>query len=207
MRIVLFGRPGSGKGTQARMLSRDLGLPHLSSGALLRDEIREGTPFGRRIEPYVLRGEIGPEELIAAAVLERIRRLGLGEGFILDGFPRTILQAKGLDAAFPPDRCVLLDIPDRAAVDRITGRLTCRECGEIYHVRARPPRLEGACDLCGGPLDGRADDTAPAVARRLEIFLAEVGPVLQWYEDAGRLIRIDATPGTDSVAAALKRAL
>lgn len=207
MRIVLFGKPGSGKGTQARRLSRDLGLPHLSSGELLRGEIREGTVFGKRIEPFVLRGEIGPGDLIAAAVIDRIRRLGHGGGYILDGFPRTLLQARELDAAFPPDRCILLDVSDRTAIRRIIQRLTCSGCGAIYHVETRAPRNRGVCDRCGGPVEARADDTAEAVARRLEIFRAEVEPVLDWYGGSGRLSRVDAERGPDDVAVSLRRAL
>jgi adenylate kinase len=207
MRIVLFGKPGSGKGTQAQRLSEELGLPHLSSGAILRDEIRERTGLGLRIERHVLRGEIGPEDLIVAAVIGRIRSLPRGDRYILDGFPRTLLQAEQLDAAFPPDRCVLLDIPDAKASDRITGRLTCLRCGAIYHAATRPPRKAGACDRCAEPLETRADDTADAVRRRLEVFSEEVAPVLDRYESAGRLIRIDADRGPDAVAAALKAAL
>jgi adenylate kinase len=207
MRIVFFGKPGSGKGTQAQRLSRALGLPHLSSGDLLRGEIEDRTELGLRIEPYVLRGEIGPEELIAAAVLERIGRRGHGDGYILDGFPRTLLQAGELDAAFPPHKCILLDVADRTAAGRITGRLTCRRCGAVFHASARPPRLAGTCDLCEGALEARADDTAGAVMRRLEIFHTQVGPVLKWYANDGRLVVVDAEGLPDAVEAAVRAAL
>ena len=153
MRIVLMGKPGSGKGTQASMLAAETGLPHLSSGAILRDEIREKTPFGLKIEEYVIRGEIGPAELITDVVFGYIERKGYGKGFILDGFPRTLYQAEKLDERFPPARCLLIDVSDGLIVERISGRLTCSGCGSVYHAVSRPPVGPGVCDGCGGSLE------------------------------------------------------
>jgi len=206
MRIVLLGKPGSGKGTQAAMLSAETGLPHLSSGAILRGEIREKTPFGLRIEEYVLRGEIGPQELIADLVLSHIERKGFAPGFILDGFPRTVYQADRLDSQYRPDRCVLIDVPDGVIVDRISDRLTCGRCGAIYHAVSRPPADPGACDSCGGTLARRPDDNAEAIRRRLETYREDVQPVLEAYQRAGRLIRLDGGRAPEEVYRALKEA-
>ncbi len=207
MRIVLLGKPGSGKGTQAAMLSEETGLPHLSSGAILRDEIKERTPFGVRIEEYVLRGEIGPQELITDVVFNYIERKGYSSGYILDGFPRTIYQAEKLDARYRPGRCLLIDVPDDLIVDRISSRLTCSGCGAIYHAAFHPPARTGVCNACGGEIGLRPDDNAGAIRKRLEIFHSDVQPVIDMYRDAGRLLAIEGTPAPTEVFTALKRAM
>jgi adenylate kinase len=207
MRIVLMGKPGSGKGTQAAMLSEETGLPHLSSGAILRDEIREKTPFGLRIEEYVLRGEIGPQELITDVVFSYIERKGYDSGFILDGFPRTIYQAEKLDERYRPDLCLLIDVPDDLLVDRISSRLTCAGCGAIYHATSHPSANPGVCDTCSEKIGQRPDDNADAISKRLEIYRSDVQPVIDSYRDANRLIVIDGTPAPAEVHAALKNAM
>jgi len=206
MRIVLLGKPGSGKGTQASMLSAETGLPHLSSGAVLRGEIRDKTPFGLKVEEYVLRGEIGPQELITDTVFSFIERKGFSAGFILDGFPRTVRQAERLDERYRPDLCVLIDVPDELIIERISGRLTCGGCGEIYHAVSRPPSEPGACDSCGGPVTGRPDDNAEAIRRRLETFREDVQPVLDRYRLAARLVTVDGSCAPEKVFMALRKA-
>lgn len=207
MRIVLLGKPGSGKGTQAEMLSGETGLPHLSSGAILRDEIRERTPFGMRIEEYVLRGEIGPQELITEVIFSYIGRKGYGQGFILDGFPRTIYQARKLDEKYRPGRCVLIDVPDDLIVDRISNRLTCAGCGAIYHMTSRPPSSPGICNACGEGLEQRSDDNAEAIRKRLEIYRSDVQPVISMYLDSKRLTTIEGSSAPTEVYIALKNAI
>jgi adenylate kinase len=206
LRIVLLGKPGSGKGTQAAMLSEETGLPHLSSGAILRDEIKEKTPFGAQIEEYVLRGKIGPQELITDVVFSYIERKGYGAGFILDGFPRTVYQAEKLDERFMPTSCVLIDVPDDLIVERISNRLTCADCGAIYHTAFRPPASRGICDLCGGRLGQRPDDNDKAIHKRLEIYRGDVQPVLDRYLSAGRLTVIDGSSSPSVVFKELKTA-
>ncbi len=206
MRIVLLGKPGSGKGTQAAMLSEKTGLPHLSSGAVLRDEIRERTAFGLQIEEYVLRGEIGPQELITDVVFSYIERKGYVSGFILDGFPRTVYQAEKLDEQYRPARCVLIDVPDDLIVDRISQRLTCAGCGAIYHTTNLPPSAPGVCDSCGGELAQRSDDNDEAIRKRLEIFRKDVQPVIDRYRGANRLIAIDGTSTAGEVYKTLEAA-
>ena len=190
MRVVFLGKPGSGKGTQAQALSRALGLPHLSSGEILRAEIRGGTEFGRAVEEFVLRGEIGPEELIAKVVIHHIDRTGIGDRYILDGFPRTLLQAERLDERFPPDRAILLSVPDEVVVARLSNRRTCGGCGAIEQAEGNVAK-NAPCPKCGGVLARRADDHPAAIERRLDTFSREVEPVIRYYEDSGRLVRID----------------
>lgn len=188
------------------MLSAETGLPHLSSGAVLRGEIRDKTPFGLKVEEYVLRGEIGPQELITDTVFSFIERKGFSAGFILDGFPRTVRQAERLDERYRPDLCVLIDVPDELIIERISGRLTCGGCGEIYHAVSRPPSEPGACDSCGGPVTGRPDDNAEAIRRRLETFREDVQPVLDRYRLAARLVTVDGSCAPEKVFMALRKA-
>jgi adenylate kinase len=191
-RIVFLGKPGSGKGTQALALSRARGIPHLSSGEILRTEIGEGTEFGRAVEEYVLRGEIGPEELIAKVILHYMDRKSIGDGYILDGFPRTLLQARKLDELFPPDLALLLSVPDEVVIDRLSKRYTCTGCGAVRRIEGAGP-VATRCPDCGGTLARRADDHPEAIGKRLDTFSREVMPVVRCYEEAGRLARIDGT--------------
>ncbi len=206
-RIVLLGKPGSGKGTQAALLAGALALPHLSSGDILRAEIREGTDFGRAVEEYVLKGEIGPEELITKAVLAFLERSGSDGGYILDGFPRTIFQAEALSRAFPPDRAILLSVPDDVIIDRISKRLACTGCGIVAGSPEGSGSAETRCEECGGTLARRPDDHPEAVARRLEIFSDQVGPVIEYYRASGLLIEIDGTGPSGGIHAEILRAL
>lgn len=191
-RLVFLGKPGSGKGTQASSLSRALSIPHLSSGEILRTAIRNGTEFGRAVEEYVLRGEIGPEELIAKVIIDYIERNGMGDAYILDGFPRTILQARELDGRFAPERALLLSVPDQVIIDRLSRRYTCSGCGSVRQMDDETPDGK-ICPDCGGALARRADDHPDAIRIRLELFTNEVMPVVRHYAQSGRLSRIDGT--------------
>ena len=199
MRIVIAGKPGSGKGTQAAFLSDRLGLPHLSSGEILRNEIRGGTSFGREVEKYVRRGEIGPERLITTVILDYIERNNMPDGFILDGFPRTLYQAETLDDRFAPELCILLSLPDTVIISRLLDRLTCSECGAVYHIEQLPPRLEDRCDACGAALIRRIDDRRETVERRLGVFRQEAAPVIAMYRETNRLVPVDGGLAPDIV--------
>jgi adenylate kinase len=199
MRIVIAGKPGSGKGTQAALLADRMNIPHLSSGEILRAEIRDATAFGKEVQEYVQRGKIGPERLITSVILEFIERNGYGKGFILDGFPRTILQARELDRRFSPALCILLELPDVTIYKRLPDRLTCKSCGRVYSVRELLPEREGLCDVCGEELVHRIDDRHETVERRLEIFRKESAPVLDHYSRSNRLIPVDANRPPDTI--------
>ncbi len=193
MRIAIFGKPGSGKGTQAALVSRRFGLVHLSSGEILRAQIRDRTPLGDQVREYVQRGEIGPERLITSAILGYMDRMGLGGGFVLDGFPRTLYQARELDAAFPIDICILLSVDDTVILDRISNRLTCTGCGSVYGDRSDESVRSGKCGRCGSMLAVREDDRPESIEKRLELFGREVRPVIEHYAESGKLIEIDGS--------------
>ena len=206
-RIVLLGKPGSGKGTQAALLAKTLDLSHLSSGEILRAEIRDGTRFGRAVEEYVLKGEIGPEELITRAILGFMERSGSGDRYVLDGFPRTLMQAHALAGAFPPDRAILLSVPDEVIIDRISKRLTCTGCGAATEPDIAPGSGESRCGTCGGTLARRPDDHPDAIAKRLEVFNDLVGPVIEYYRASGLLVDIDGTGPIDEIQSRIIGAL
>ncbi|UCF06500.1 MAG: nucleoside monophosphate kinase [bacterium] len=207
MRIVIAGKPGSGKGTQAALLSDRMNIPHLSSGEILRAEIRNATAFGKEVQEYVRRGEIGPERLITSVILEFIERKKYGKGFVLDGFPRTIYQARELDRRFSPSLCILLTLPDETIFSRLPNRLTCTACGRVYNVRELLPEREGRCDGCGSELVHRIDDRHETVERRLEIFREESAPVLDHYRRSNRLVPVDATHSPDAILRDIIKAL
>lgn len=193
MRIVFIGKPGSGKGTQAKLLSKALSIPHLSSGEILRSEVKAQTEFGKRIKSYMERGEIGPEKLIADTILACIERNGLANSYILDGFPRTMLQAHELDAALPPEFVLHLKLTDDDVISRLSKRIFCPSCEMIYHEESKPPKISGKCDNCGSGLIRRPDDQPHAIERRLEVFSKEVLPIVEYFRQTGRLHEFDAS--------------
>jgi adenylate kinase len=198
MKIVLIGPPGSGKGTQAAMLKKNFGVPHLSSGDILRGEVAAGTDFGKRIKEFMDRGEIGPAELITEMVLAHIDGHCPG-GFILDGFPRTVYQAEKLAERHAINAAVFIDVPGDEITARITGRRTCRSCGSIFHVRNSPPKTDGVCDRCGGELYRRQDDNEETVLNRIRVYAAETMPVLDFYRGTVLLRRVNGARDGEAV--------
>lgn len=198
MRIVLLGKPGAGKGTQAERLSRGLGFYHLSSGEVLREEINRGTDLGREIEHYVEKGEIGPEKLITRVMLNFIEENGIANNLLLDGFPRTVYQAEKLDERYPPDLCLLLNISDSEAIRRLSNRFICKDCGKPYQVEesGSPPEK---CGECGGELVQREDDTPEAIRNRLRVFREEVDPVISLYRGQGILVTLDGSLSREEI--------
>lgn len=190
VRLVLVGPPGSGKGTQASLLRERFGVPHVSSGDVLRREAEAGTEFGRQIKPYMERGEIGPVELITDIILGYCTRQCPG-GFILDGFPRTRYQAERLEEISVIDAAIFIDVPEETVLLRILGRRTCGECGAVYHVETSPPERDGLCDRCGGALIRRSDDTEETLATRFRVYNEDTRPVIDFYRDRDLLTVID----------------
>ena len=196
VRLVLFGAPGVGKGTQAAALTTRLGVPHVSTGDMLRAAIREGTPEGLQARAIVERGELVPDTLISALVGARLAREDVQEGFILDGFPRTTGQAEYLDRALekvgrPLDVVVNITVPEAEIADRLSGRRVCPSCGASYHARFHPPMVDGRCDACGGRLEQRPDDRPEVVRGRLDVYLRQTAPVLDHYRRRGILRDVD----------------
>lgn len=191
MRIILLGPPGAGKGTQAKVLTKELDILHISTGDILRKAIEEKTPLGLKAKEYMHKGHLVPDDLIINLIRERIKREDCKKGFLLDGFPRTIPQAQALEEISNVDKVIKLKIANKVAIERLSGRRTCKDCGAMYHVIYIPPRKEGICDRCGGELIIRDDDREEAVLKRLEVYREETRPLIEYYKKKGLLAIID----------------
>jgi adenylate kinase len=212
VRLLMFGAPGVGKGTQAAVLGPRLGVPHLATGEMLRAAIRGGTPEGLQARAIVERGELVPDALISALVGARLERSDMQDGFILDGFPRTVGQAEYLDRALAAsgrsvDAVVNITVPEREIVARLSGRRVCPSCGATYHVAFHPPATADVCDACGGPLERRADDAEEVVRGRLEVYVRQTAPVLEHYRGAGLLHEVDGVGRPDDVTGRIEAVL
>ena len=203
MKLILLGPPGAGKGTQAEVLSRDLNIPTISTGNILRAAIKDQTPIGMEAKSYMDAGKLVPDSVIIGIVAQRLEQPDCKKGFILDGVPRTIGQAEALDAAgITFDHVLSIEISDAEIEERMSGRRVCQSCGAPYHVKAKPPKQEGVCDTCGGPLVQRDDDKAETVRKRLEVYHAETEPLKGYYEGKGILSPVanqDTIEGTTQV--------
>ena len=210
--VILMGPPASGKGTQADRLQEGLALPHVASGDLFRYNLKNQTELGLQAKGYMDRGELVPDDLTIAMVLDRLERADCANGALLDGFPRTLAQAEALDAALAErgNRINLVldvQVPREDLVARVTGRRLCRSCGASFHLKFAPPAKEGICDKCGGELYQRDDDTEATVGKRLEVYDAQTRPLIEYYRNAGILVGIDGNQSIDGVTAALKAAI
>ncbi|NBD30621.1 MAG: adenylate kinase [Alphaproteobacteria bacterium] len=207
--LILLGPPGAGKGTQARMLQERHGLVQLSTGDLLRAAVAAGTEAGKRAKAVMDAGDLVSDEIVIAILRDRLAEPDCANGVILDGFPRTTMQAEALDDLLAHtgqriDAAVSLEVEDAAMVDRISGRFTCRGCGEGYHDRFKPTAEPGVCDKCGATdMQRRADDTAATVAQRLQAYHAQTAPLIAYYETAGALSRVDAMGAIEEIASDL----
>lgn len=210
MHIVLLGMLGSGKGTQAAMLSQRLGVAHVASGDLFRHHQEQGTELGLLVKRYLEQGELVPDEVTIKMVLDRISGKDCSRGFILDGFPRTVEQATALDEAQGESGvdCVLyLKVGEEELVRRLGGRLICRQCQTPYHRDSSPPRVEGRCDKCGGELYQRADDRSEVVQRRIQVQHEQLAHLLDYYSKQGKLAEINGEQDIDLVSEEMVKAL
>jgi adenylate kinase len=180
MKIVIFGPPGSGKGTYASRLDQRLGIPHISTGDLVREEIRSQTSLGKKIEKYSSSGTLVPDSIITEILKKRLAS-ELSKGFVLEGYPRTVRQAEELEKITKVDVVVNLDVPDNVIVDRLSARLQCKECGAIYNEKTMPPKTAGRCDKCGGELFRRVDDQPEVIRERLKVYQEASEPVIDFY--------------------------
>jgi adenylate kinase len=187
MRIVMLGPPGSGKGTYASRLTSILGIPHISTGDLVREEINAGTEIGRKIKAYSERGELVPDEIIINLLIERLKKPDAQKGFILDGFPRTIRQAEALKEISKVDLVINLNVPDEIIIQRLSNRLICKRCGAIYNKLTLKPKVDGKCDLCGGELYQRDDDKPEVIRERLNVYRRSTEPLIEYYRREGIL--------------------
>ncbi len=202
--MILLGLPGAGKGTQAARLTKTIRLPHITTGELFRENIRLGTELGKEAQPYVEKGLLVPDKLTIGLLMERISNPDCARGFMLDGFPRNLEQARALDDALAGrgmaiDRTVYIRVSTDELVRRLAGRWTCPQCGAVYHESSRPPNTAGSCDNCGARLYQRQDDRPEVVRTRLEVNLAQLEPLLQYYRDKGKLVEIDGERDPEAV--------
>jgi adenylate kinase len=204
LNLVLLGPPGAGKGTQAERLVQDFGLPYYSTGIILREAVAEGSELGKEAKGYMDRGELVPDELISRAVAERFDSGEADNGFLLDGFPRTIGQAEVLDEILESRgrklaSVLLIDAPDDEVVRRLSGRRTCAKGGHVYHMEFDPPKNDGVCDQDGSRLVQRDDDKPETVRNRLSVYHEQTEPLIEWYQDKDLLVRVDGTRSPDEV--------
>jgi adenylate kinase len=204
MRIIMLGAPGAGKGTQASMISEKYGILQISTGDILRAAVREGTQLGIEAKKYMDRGELVPDEIVIGIVRERIVQDDCKKGFILDGFPRTVVQAEALDRMLEElgisiDYVINIDVPEEEIIKRLSGRRTCRNCQAMYHVIFNPPKKEGVCDKCGGELYQRDDDKEETIRARLEVYKKQTAPLIEYYSKRGKLVNIDGRKGINEI--------
>jgi len=210
--VILFGAPGAGKGTQAAILGEKTGLAHITTGELFREAIRQETELGKQAKPYYDRGQLVPDHLTIAMLLERLSQSDCARGCMLDGFPRTLEQATALDEALTRegkgiDRVLYIRVPEDELLSRLSGRWNCRQCSSVYHQRFQPPRQAGRCDQCGGELYQRDDDRPETVRKRLEVYLQQTAPLIDYYRDRGKLVEIDGNKSVEEVAEELLAAV
>lgn len=201
----MVGAPGSGKGTQASRLTKALGIPHISTGEILREYIANGHPLGNRIKEFIDRGALVPDDMILAIVADRIGREDCERGFILDGFPRDIEQANALENVSQVDCVINLDVPEERLMDRLTGRRTCKSCNHISHVSIIGDSM--VCPDCGGELTVRADDVPETVHKRLEVYERQTKPIIDFYRQRGKLIDVNSDQTPDDVFSDVSEAL
>lgn len=212
MYLILLGLPGAGKGTQAVPISQEKGLVHITSGELFRENIRRQTELGRKAQPFVEQGLLVPDELTVGMLLARIARPDAARGFLLDGFPRNLDQARALDDALARegkaiDKAIYIRVSTEELVRRLSGRWNCRQCGAVYHEETMTPRQQGVCDRCGGQLYQREDDRPDVVRTRLEVNLKELESLLEYYRRAGKLVEVDGGLEVDEVKGRLLAAM
>lgn len=212
MKIIMLGAPGAGKGTQAKMIADRYSIPHISTGDIFRANIKNGTELGKKAKEYMDQGLLVPDELVCDLVVDRVQQDDCANGYVLDGFPRTIPQAESLDAALASlgtavEYAINVDVPDENIVRRMSGRRACVTCGATYHLEHIPPKKEGVCDRCGSPLILRDDDKPETVTKRLDVYHTQTQPLIDYYTAKNVLVEVDGTKNMDEVFADIVKVL
>ena len=206
MKLIFLGAPGAGKGTQAEIIAAELKIPTISTGNIIREALANGTDMGLKAKSFIEAGKLVPDDVVIGIIKERLAADDCANGFILDGFPRTIPQAEALDnMGIIIDKVVDIDVPDENIVNRMSGRRVCKACGSSYHIENKKPKVEGVCDACGGELQIRKDDAPETVLDRLNVYHEQTEPLKDYYEKCGKLRIVEGTkPITEITAEILK---
>lgn len=204
MKIIMLGAPGAGKGTQAKRIADKYNIPHVSTGDIFRSNIKEGTELGMKAKSFMDKGALVPDDITIGMLMDRIHEADCKNGYVLDGFPRTIPQAECLTEALEKsdesiDYAIDVDVPDEHIVNRMGGRRACVGCGATYHVEFNPPKAEGICDVCGSELTLRDDDKPETVKKRLDVYHDQTQPLIDYYKGFGKLKQVDGTQNMDKV--------
>lgn len=204
MKIIMLGAPGAGKGTQAKKVAKKYNIPHISTGDIFRADIKEGTELGKRAKEYMDKGELVPDDITIGMLLDRIHKADCKNGFVLDGFPRTIPQAKSLSEALSKlnekiDYAINIDVPDDSIITRMSGRRACLSCGSTYHIKYSAPKKENICDNCGSELVIRDDDKPETVKKRLDVYHKQTQPLIDYYDNENILANVDGTKDMEEV--------
>ncbi len=207
MKKIYLGPPGAGKGTAASRVAPIMGLPHISTGDLFRENLKNNTEIGQKAKEFMDKGELVPDEIVIEMVKERISQQDCEKGFILDGFPRTLNQAKMLKEIIPMDVVINLNVPDEIVVKRLSSRVTCRECGNIFNILYAKPKQEGICDKCSGELYQRDDDKEEIIQKRLETYKRETQPLIDFYNDLGLIANVKITDIDQTVEELVQKVL
>ncbi len=212
MNLILLGPPGAGKGTQAARIIEKYDIPHISTGDIFRKNIKEGTSLGKKAQEYMNKGELVPDSLVIEIALDRLKENDCRNGFLLDGFPRTVEQASALDEFLAEkdssvDWVLDINVEKEELMRRLTGRRVCRKCGATYHVVNIPPKKEGICDVCGGELYQRDDDNKATVENRIEVYNSQTKPLILYYEKAGNIVHFDGSIGLEKLFAEIVKIL
>ncbi len=209
---ILLGAPGSGKGTQAKVLCDDLRIPHISTGDILRSEVQSESQLGNRVKEIMTSGQLVSDELICEIVAKRFHKPDVLKGYVLDGFPRTVAQANALEkilseASLPLPKVILLNVAEQILIERLTGRLTCSQCGRAFHSTLNPPKVAGKCDACEGELVQRKDDSLETVKKRLAVYEAETKPLIDFYSRKGLLSTLSGDQEMSKITAGIRQLL
>mgnify|MGYP001945835415 FL=1 len=204
LRLVLLGPPGAGKGTQASAIISKYSIPHISTGDIFRANIKNGTELGKQVEAYMNKGLLVPDELVVSIVKDRLTEEDCKDGFLLDGFPRTVNQAEALDEELKKmnlklDKVVNIQVGKEILIERAIGRRICKNCGATYHIKFNPPKEENICDKCGGKLHQRDDDKVETVEKRIEVYHEQTKPLIEYYDKKGLLLNVDGTKPVEEV--------
>ena len=199
MKIIMLGAPGAGKGTQAKQIADKYQIPHISTGDIFRTAIKNQTPLGVKVKAIIDSGALVSDDLTVELVKDRLSQADVANGFILDGFPRTIPQAEALEGIAKVDAVVNFDIADEGVVERLSGRRVCKGCGQNFHVTFLPPAKENTCDACGAELYTRDDDQVEAISHRLVVYRQQTAPLVDFYRERDKIVDIDARPATEAI--------